>query len=507
MEQILDKTNGSDGRTSRRPSIGICLPGETFSSAWVTNWTNLFMSLLASGYDPAPLFGFSSSVFVTRSSMVLELIHSPVPIDYILWIDDDNIVLPEHFARLKKDLDECPGADMVAGWCWTEPNLRQGMPPIVSCGKLRPDYTVLPFDAAEMKKAAGENRLLEVGYTGFPVVLMRYGILAKAGSNPFVPLCGESLRWGMTGEDIAFCVHARERGGALILVDPHVKIPHLKTAPIPDPVDQFETVDLTVGTVEHRPRNSRKPGFLRGFTPLTAPTFSLVHATIRFPDGWMKSCQEWYDQCEDPDDCEYILCTEGPVEIQRSKVPWKHFKLVNNQNRHTACTAYNTAARASLGKVLVQISDDNSPCPYWDRELLSVIPDLKADAAVWIATGGDDQIMTFSILTRSYYLKYGRMFYPEYWGMYADNDFTDVARRDGVIIQARHIMFPHNHPLYGKGQWDKGYAWQNREAAYKHGAAIYEWRRAHNFEDRIQGDSIDSPLYVPPEQVGVAVSP
>ena len=115
MEPILDKTNGNDGAPARRVSIGICMPGESFSSAWVSNWTNLFMSLLAAGYDPAPLFGYSSSVFVTRSSMVLEMLHSPAPIDYVLWIDDDNIVLPEHFARLKKDLDGFPNADMVAG--------------------------------------------------------------------------------------------------------------------------------------------------------------------------------------------------------------------------------------------------------------------------------------------------------------------------------------------------------------------------------------------------------
>ena len=274
----------------------------------------------------------------------------------------------------------------------------------------------------------------EAQYTGFSCVLMRYGLLAKAGPNPFAPILGDDLRWGMTGEDLAFCAHARERGGALILVDPKVKVPHLKTAPIPDPVDQFETVDLTVGPVERKPR--KRWVFDSVLRP---PTFSLIHATIRFPDGWMKACQEWFDQCEDPDDCEYILCTEHPVELQRSKVPWRHFKLVSNYGRHTACTAYNEAARASRGKVLVQISDDNSPCPRWDAELLKVIPDLNQDAAVWISTGGDDAIMTFSILTRPYYLRYGRMFYPEYWGMYADNDFTDVARRDGVIINARHI--------------------------------------------------------------------
>ena len=108
MAQSLNiPTNGQPGpmASARRVSIGICMPGESFSSAWVSNWTNLFMSLLASGYDPAPLFGYSSSVFVTRASLAFEMMHSAAPIDYILWIDDDNIVTPEMFQRLKQDLD------------------------------------------------------------------------------------------------------------------------------------------------------------------------------------------------------------------------------------------------------------------------------------------------------------------------------------------------------------------------------------------------------------------
>lgn len=485
MEPILDKTNGNDGAPARRVSIGICMPGESFSSAWVSNWTNLFMSLLAAGYDPAPLFGYSSSVFVTRSSMVLEMLHSPAPIDYVLWIDDDNIVLPEHFARLKKDLDGFPNADMVAGWCWTDPNLRQGVPPIVSCGRLRPDYTVLPFDASEMKKAAGENRLLEVGYTGFPVVLMRYGILAKAGANPFVPLCGESLRWGMTGEDIAFCIHARERGGALILVDPQVKVPHLKTAPIVDPVDQFETVDLTSQPVVHKAR-PRKLMFR------SRPTFSLCHATLRVADdGWRKACQTWHDQCDDPDDCEYVLCTEIQEELQRSSVPWSHFKLIDNGGRHTCVSAFNAAGAVATGRVLITVADDWFPPPHWDTELLKLLPDLSAEAAVWVSTGGADGIMTFDIVSRPYYARYGRFFYPEYWGMFADNDFTDVARRDGVIVDGKHLMFPHRHPLYGTGSWDSTYAHQNAPEAYEHGAEVYEWRKAHDFADRVGPNHVE----------------
>jgi hypothetical protein len=484
MEPILDKTNGHDEMPARRPSIGICMPGENFSSDWVSNWTNLFMSLLAGGYDPAPLFGYSSSVFVTRSSLALEMIHSSVPIDYVLWIDDDQIVTPEMFRQLKQDLDEHPEADMVAGWSWVEGNAMRGIPPIVSCGRLRPGYTTDPFDWGEMKRAAAAGSLLEAHYTGFPCVLMRHSLLTKAGVNPFAPLLGDEMRWGMTGEDLAFCVHARERGGALILVDPRVKVPHLKTSAIPDPVDQFETVDLAKAPMVRAPRPRRM------FCGV--PLFSLCHPTLRFPEGWRKACQEWFDLADNPEDCEYILCTEQTVELQRSSVPWKHFKKVSNHGRNTAVSAWNTSAEVSIGKFIITVADDFSPCPHWDTELLKVIPNLDEQWVVEVATGGDDSILTHQMLTRAYYQRYGRLFYPEYWGMFADNDFTDVARRDGVVINARQLMFQHHHPLYGTGQWDKTYNWQNRTASYEHGRQIYDWRKAHNFEDRVKAGWVET---------------
>jgi hypothetical protein len=217
----------------------------------------------------------------------------------------------------------------------------------------------------------------------------------------------------------------------------------------------------------------------------------LCHSTLRFPDGWRNACQQWYDLADNPEDCEYILCTEQTVELQRSSVPWEHFKKISNHDRRTAVTAFNAAGAVATGRVLITVADDWFPPPHWDTELLKVLPDLSAEAAVWISTGGNDSLMTFNIVTRPYYERYGRLFYPEYWGMFADNDFTEVARRDGVIVDAKQLMFPHRHPLYGKGTWDGTYAYQNAPEAYQHGSEVYEWLRAHNFADRVGPEHVE----------------
>jgi GT2 family glycosyltransferase len=216
-----------------KTAIAICLPGESFSSAWVSNWTNLFVSLLIGGYDPAPLFGYASSPFVARSLLLQEVLTAPMFLDYLLWIDDDNIVLPADLERLLQDFQEHPEADMIAGWCWVEPS-RGEKAITTSCGRLNPGYAVEPFTVEEIREAAKRNELMPAGYTGFPVVLMRHSLLAKIGQHPFTPFIAPEMRWGMTGEDVAFCARVTEAGGKLY-VDPRVKVAHLKVREIPDP--------------------------------------------------------------------------------------------------------------------------------------------------------------------------------------------------------------------------------------------------------------------------------
>jgi hypothetical protein len=74
--------------------------------------------------------------------------------------------------------------------------------------------------------------------------------------------------------------------------------------------------------------------------------------------------------------------------------------------------------------------------------------------------------------------------------MFADNDFCESARQDGVVIDARHLMFPHRHPMFdGRGGWSEDWQGradvalraQNRPEAYKIGKEIYARRKASGF--------------------------
>lgn len=77
-------------------------------------------------------------------------------------------------------------------------------------------------------QAREAGQLVEVGYSGFPAVVMRYEALVKAGENPFAPLPTPDYGYGFAGEDASFCYYAAKRGGCRFFVEPRVQVPHYK---------------------------------------------------------------------------------------------------------------------------------------------------------------------------------------------------------------------------------------------------------------------------------------
>lgn len=200
------------------------------------------------------------------------------------------------------------------------------------------------------------------------------------------------------------------------------------------------------------------------------PIFSLCHTTARLPDGWRAALQTWYVRCNYPNLVEHIFVTDEPVEM----VPiFENTIVAVNEGPKTCVAGWNLAAKLSHGQFLINVADDWFPCEHWDTELLKVIPDMKGQYVVEVDTGGNPGLLTFCMVTRAYYERYGYLLYPEYIGVYSDNDFTDVARRNGVVIDARHLLFEHKHPLYGKGKADEIHLRQGRPEAWDVGKRVY----------------------------------
>lgn len=215
------------------------------------------------------------------------------------------------------------------------------------------------------------------------------------------------------------------------------------------------------------------------------PLISLCHSTARLPIGWIAAVRDWFDKCDNPENVEHILVTDDPhFRPDSSMLPFKRFTLGLNRKRRCAVDGWNESARLSTGKFLISLSDDLFPPQGWDTQLLIMVPDLERQYVVNVNTGGDHSILTFSMLTRPYFDRLtrdygyqGGLFYPEYRGMRADNEFTDLAIRDGVVVNARHLYFEHRHPHYGKADMDDTYRHQHADEAYSVGDRVYRRRR------------------------------
>jgi predicted RNA methylase len=209
---------------------------------------------------------------------------------------------------------------------------------------------------------------------------------------------------------------------------------------------------------------------------------SLLHCTARLPDGWRPAMEAFLQHATYPERVEYILAVD---EDQQFSLPedvgarWGAATVVK-QGVNSPVSGYNAAARIARGEILMQIADDYFPRPGWDVAIRRAIPDVGGEVVLDVDNSdGSTWLLPFSILTRRYYERYGYVFYPGYQGLLGDNEFTEQARRDRVVRDARHIVFEHRHPDRGMSENDQVYVRQKNR--YSEGEQLFRERQAKGF--------------------------
>jgi hypothetical protein len=220
---------------------------------------------------------------------------------------------------------------------------------------------------------------------------------------------------------------------------------------------------------------------------LTTPIFSLCHATAR-PDQWKACYDAWWAACDNPKEIEYILAVDERWGFDQLSPP-----EVNAQTMLLWCTgergstaAWNLAAEHSTGKILIMVADDFRPPAHWDTELLKSIPNPNAEFVVEVSSGklpDAARLMVLYILSRKRYEELGYVLNPGYFSVYVDNEFGDQARKEGVVINARHLLFRHYHPYYGDELFprDAVYDACNTAEAASQGLNYFMRRKAAGF--------------------------
>ena len=321
-------------------SIVLCLSGDHFQGAWLDGILALIFHLMQRGFNIVPLrswITYTSNVYATREELrqaVNSL--SPHP-ELILWLDDDNICSPAHFDRLLAGLDAHAETDGMAAWCWIHNEQKTTFQP--SCGNFAPNGTHWqPFP--QRFALEKEPRVFEAG--GFPCFLMRYSAIEKAGNQPFIRgILDERLAHGIGGEDLAF-FRAAQQGGAVFMVDPTVRVPHLKYVEVCPTLIEEGLPEVKIAVMMRVKNEARWIGRVIDSVKALGPVFVMDDGSMddtvtiakrhggdvrtspfstrqldeRRDKNWML---EWVREPEyGPFD--YVLCIDGDEELERGGV-------------------------------------------------------------------------------------------------------------------------------------------------------------------------------------------
>ncbi len=239
----------------------------------------------------------------------------------------------------------------------------------------------------------------------------------------------------------------------------------------------------------------------------TKPMFSVVHATKR-PKLALEQMHRWLAAADKSSEVEWIFGVD-PTDAATRSVLWPEPRaLVAIGGADGPLPAFNAAANASRGHILIAASDDIYPLPHWDsilKERLAMhvgyVPNGSAGAeagqalsrgeeerlahylkmavtqklAVFVSDGHrSDGLVTLQIATRPW-LDGGFFFPSELKRLYADNWFMKRALREHCYVECRDLVFEHKHPFFsspelggcqGMHEWDEVYATQNSTTSY-----------------------------------------
>ncbi len=256
----------------------------------------------------------------------------------------------------------------------------------------------------------------------------------------------------------------------------------------------------------------------------TAPLISILHPTARvhpyppsFPRGCWGAVEQFANAAVKPHLIEYVLIVhesrwhefwqefggETPgsdrARIMSSASDlYGSFFVVQNHGRDCVVDQINCGAAACSGQLMIGIMDDLEAPARWDARMLARMPQICRVCGAQFApgevmrcrcvipapephldgeyvidlTGEPTEWIVYSALTRKRYERYGYVLHPEFESMYADNYYSHVAHKDGVVISGRHLGFKHNHPINGRMALDEIYELQNRPEAYAEGRRL-----------------------------------
>ena len=214
------------------PHIAVLLPGDSFSAHWVHQWSH-FLAKLMNVSRVTLEFARSNNIYYVRNLLVKDTLRDTKDssLDYVLWVDSDNLITFDKFMILQKALEENPDLAGVGAYYYVQsPADPSGVS--IAAGWFDGDRHVTKTQIDDAIDP------IEIDYIGLGFLLMRGSVFRALPKEPFTPVLDPAV--GFHPDDSSFLITARKMGFRFA-VHPDVYVPHLKLAELaPAPVSQEE---------------------------------------------------------------------------------------------------------------------------------------------------------------------------------------------------------------------------------------------------------------------------
>jgi hypothetical protein len=127
----------------------------------------------------------------------------------------------------------------------------------------------------------------------------------------------------------------------------------------------------------------------------------------------------WLDFAEKPDQVEHIFVFD---EDDRESDPLRRMHHLVMPAGGGCVAAWNSGCFATTAPVIVQLSDDWTPPPHWDKIILERLGDLTKPSVLAVDDGfRKDDLLCMAICTREYFNLDYFLFHPFFVSVYSDN--------------------------------------------------------------------------------------
>lgn len=216
----------------------------------------------------------------------------------------------------------------------------------------------------------------------------------------------------------------------------------------------------------------------------------IIHASRERAERGVKAAQHMINTMTSDVNFKYIfsLDIDDPqIDLYKTKIKDLSFTpeiIINNNNGCVSATNFGAALISDEDLIFVNTDDIGFPVG-WDTKLIKFINSLDTNFFLihFKNFPNSENGALIQCLSKNLYLNMGHLFYPEYISMFADNDLLYAAKARNAVIEytGEEIKFEHEHPTYGKADWDNTYKRTNKPEAYSLGSAILHKRRLNNF--------------------------